>query len=410
MRLLLGIVFFIVTTPLMAKEVIRFGSLIIHERHEQAFQQLIQSFEKEHPNYQVQMRRLSGSSFDELSSKLDNYGAELDVISWHAGDRLSVLAKSGFIKPIDGLWHDLGFNQSYPSSIRRSVTVDGKVFGVPYLYYPLGFYYNKATFARLGLSAPVDWTSFIDVLKIIQADGVYPIAFGGKESWPAAAWFDYLTLRLFGEDFYKQVVNGEVNFESSTEIQQVFTLWQALVESKFFLPTHEEISSSRSLHLVAREHAAMTLIGSFSLSHIPEKVQGKLGYFPFPQIIEDVPTVEIAPTTVMSLTTSAGDNEAAELFLRYMTKPEHQKLLANSMASCSPNIKAMQKDPALVIKGAEQLNNASSTTQFFDREAPKGFAQSAQQVFIDFIDHGDVKAALHQLEVHRQQQFIHLAP
>src|SRR5262245_62586825 len=50
-----------------------------------------------------------------------------------------------------------------------------------------------------------DWSSDVcssDLCDTLSAAGITPITIGTKDVWPAAAWFDYIDMRLNGPEFH----------------------------------------------------------------------------------------------------------------------------------------------------------------------------------------------------------------
>ncbi|MBA6234208.1 MULTISPECIES: hypothetical protein [unclassified Colwellia] len=52
-----------------------------------------------------------------------------------------------------------------------------------------------------------------------------------------------------------------------------------------------------------------------------------------------------------------------------------------------------------------QLDKADHLSQYFDRETDEVMARFAKQAYADFIDHGDIKRLITQLEQQREKVF-----
>jgi raffinose/stachyose/melibiose transport system substrate-binding protein len=78
------------------------------------------------------------------------------------------------------------FMKAYTPSVLDAIKFNGKNYTVPTgLSYYTGAYYNKAIFAKYGLSVPTTWAQFVTVCKTLERHGVTPIGLGGKDGSPA---------------------------------------------------------------------------------------------------------------------------------------------------------------------------------------------------------------------------------
>ena len=95
---------------------------------------------------------------------------------------------------------------------KKSMTIGGKQWGIPYTYYQWGVYYRKDIFNNLGISVPKTWDEFVKACETIKASGVTPITIGSKYLWTTAGVFDYLNLRTNGYEFHMDLTLGKVPY------------------------------------------------------------------------------------------------------------------------------------------------------------------------------------------------------
>jgi multiple sugar transport system substrate-binding protein len=330
----------------------------------------------------------------------------VDVIAWYGGKRTETLANNQLLQPLDDFWQEQQLDNAFSAANKESVSYKQHIYGIPISYYPWGFYYKKSVFARLNLTAPVTWQDFIDTLAVLKVNNLTPIAIGTKEPWPAAGWFDYLILRNNSFAFYKQLMAGKISY-NSPEVITALTLWQQLIHNDYFSRSPQKLQGENLLPLIAREIAGVELIGSSSLSNLSDKLKDEFGFFAFPQMKKTKPFEinEIAPLTTLSLLKSSQHKEQALRLLSYFSLPETQSLFNAKKDVLTPHLLWEEYPNELVKQGKYQLDRADHFSQYFDRETDEVMAKFAKQAFADFIEHGDIKRLVTQLEQQRKKVF-----
>src|SRR5205807_4738713 len=78
---------------------------------------------------------------------------------------------------------------------------------LPTSYYWWAVYYRPSTFATLDIAAPIrTWAELMDAAQVLRSAGVAPFALGARHQCPAAAWFDYLNMRVNGPAFHQELM------------------------------------------------------------------------------------------------------------------------------------------------------------------------------------------------------------
>jgi len=168
-----------------------------------AWQALVERFQRENPDVDV---RLNVSDHESYKKQIRNWltGSPPDVVFWFAGNRMRQFVGPGLLADVSGLYTPDVRAQLHPSALDL-VSDGGRAWGVPYTWYPVGLYYRRDL-----MSAPATWNDLLAACERLRARGLEPIAIGTKDLWPAAAWFDYLDLRLNGQPFHLQLLDGNV--------------------------------------------------------------------------------------------------------------------------------------------------------------------------------------------------------
>jgi len=395
-----------------AVTVINFGTGVLSGKKKDAYMAVISAFEAENPDIKIRLRIITSTNFSSINKyllqRLEEDPYHIDLLAWYGGKRTEVLAKKQLLHPIDDFWQEQNFDHAFGYANKENVSYNKHVYGIPLSYYPWGFFYNKRVFARLKLEVPVTWKDFLETLATLKANKITPIAIGTKEPWPAAGWFDYLILRNNSFSFYKQLMKGEVSYNSKP-VREALTLWQNLINKKYFSRSPKKLDGENLLPLLSREVAGVQLIGSFALHQIADKFKKDFGYFVFPKMDEVNGSFnemnEISPLSTVSLLKSSRYKKQALRFLSYLALPEIQSQFNEKKEMLSPHLNARKHTNDLIVQGKFQLDNASHLSQYFDRETDQAMAKFGKQAFADFIEHGDIDLLVGQLEKQRKKVF-----
>lgn len=377
--------------------------LVSSSEQRAAFHELSRRFEGENPDLEVSWIARDDAGYKAMLAKWLTDPEGPDVVYWQAGTRLQQIAEAGHLAPLNDLWESNDFNSVYTPAIRDKVSHDGAVYGLPYSYYHWGFYYRQSVFADLGLKVPETWDGLLQFCSAARARNIPPIVIGSKHDWMAAAWFDYINLRLNGLDFHLEVVAGDVPF-TDPGIREVFEHWKALLDADCFLPAdiHSELDWKDTLPFLYRRMAAVTLMGNFMAPHLTQSMRDDFRFFPFPEIDPAVGHYEEAPTDLFALPLRSAGNPAARAFIAFMGQPEQQTFLNNRTGKISTHPEAEIADNYLLRTGARLLQSADGLTEFFDRDAPRELAQPALAEFNRFLRHRNIERSIARLEKARR--------
>jgi raffinose/stachyose/melibiose transport system substrate-binding protein len=107
----------------------------------------------------------------------------------------------------------------------------GKNYGVPWDMGMVGFWYNKALFAKAGIQVPpTTWAELLNDVKMLKAAGITPIAPGAGDKWPGAFWREYLATRIGGQAAFDAAQSRTGSFadkpfvDAGTTLQQLIAL------------------------------------------------------------------------------------------------------------------------------------------------------------------------------------------
>ncbi|AZZ89708.1 extracellular solute-binding protein [Hahella sp. KA22] len=391
--------------PAQAQE-LKVALMVFSGDQRAAFNELSRQFEKENPDINVRWLAYDEDAYKGGIERWLSKNEPADVLYWQAGERLLQYVRQGFVEPIDDLWRAQNFDADYTDAIKDTVSWRGRVYAVPYSYYQWGLYYRQSLFRRLGLQPPQDWDGLLKMCGDMRKAGVAPFTIGTHYHWTAAAWFDYLNLRINGLAFHRELTSGLASY-MDPRVRDVFEHWKTLLDKDCFIDhkLHREWDWKQSLPLLYRGHAGMLLMGNFFSSTLPEDLAADFRFAPFPMINPDLPRYEEAPTDVFLLPVNSVNKEPAKKFLAFIGRADVQAALNNKVGKISTNLRAAHGDDYFIRVGAELLQSAAGISQFFDRDSPKAMADEAVRIFTEFMVVRDIERTQAALERARRKHY-----
>ena len=325
-----------------------------------------------------------------------------DIIYWQASKRLFFYAEKGVLQPITELWNENHFDENF-SHVKNAVTYQDEIYALPFSYYHWGLFYRKGLIEKYGGVAQT-WEDFIAQCAAMKKDGIIPIGIGTKNSWPAAAWFDYINLRINGLPFHQQLLDGAISFYDP-RLQNVLFEWKKLIDKGFFNKDNNALAWDGVLPKFYRDRIAFTLIGNFAVSKFPKRKIAEIGFMPFPKI-KAIPLYEEAPMDVFMIARNTKNLKAAELFIKFMARADIQSQHNKQLGYLSVNKSATVGQDPFTQAGVSLLKQADGMTQYFDRDTLPAFAEKAVPLFAEFINTGNLQEITEKLEQARQEVFL----
>jgi raffinose/stachyose/melibiose transport system substrate-binding protein len=243
--------------------------------------------------YQQAHPKVSFKISDNLTS--NNYLAKLDsqmaakttpdiFVGW-TEQRMVPYAKAGRLlnlKPY--IASDPSLSGSLDKLVLSSVSYNGGVYGLPLTNDTEIMYYNKAVFAKYGLSVPQTYAQLLHIISVLKAHGVAPIGLDNSESWEGSILFTQIAERLGGVSLYNSVINsGSVPFNNPTYVK-TGTMLQSLVKAGAFNSDFMSQTDPYAQTILENGKAGMWDMGTWDIPVLYTAMKGNLGWFPFPSI------------------------------------------------------------------------------------------------------------------------------
>ncbi|SMG59933.1 ABC transporter substrate-binding protein [Paraburkholderia susongensis] len=327
-----------------------------------------------------------------------------DVVSWHDGERMAYYAQRGLLEDLSSDWAKNGWSQQY-ASVKEASTYKGKQYAAPLGYDAYGFFYRKDLFEKAGIkSEPKTWDEFIAATNKLKAIGVAPIAVAARDSWTLAAWFDYLDLRINGNEFHQKLMAGEIPY-TDPRVKKVFTTWKTLLDNHVYIDNALSYDLDSIAPFLVNGKAGMMLMGTFFSASFPPSIKDQIGFFRFPVIDANVPMAEDGPVNVLLIPAKAKNKADARKLLAFMETPKINAELAKGWGQLPSNSQAAEPDDAISKVGFQTLaNTKGGIAQFYDRDMQKEMADEGMKAMQQFYnDPSQLDTVLAHLEATRKR-------
>lgn len=347
---------------------------------------LVEMFNEQNPENPVQLSTVNHEDFKQAIRAFLVADPAPDVMTWFAGNRARFFIDKGLILDISELWEEEGWNEQFPKGFRAMSEVDGKAYFVPLEWYWWAMFYRKSLFEEHRVTPPETWDELLAACDTFNEAGITPITIGTKYRWTAAAWFDYINMRLNGPEFHLDLMLGKESYDDP-RVKAVFEKWRELFDHNCFIDDAAAYSWQEGLDPFNQGDAAMYLMGQFILDSTAEEVQDDVDFFRFPIIDPDMPIGEDAPTDGYFMSVNANNVDGGKEFLAFMGSAEAQSVVVEELGrlAVNPDVDASLYTP-MQQKGLELINGADLVVQFYDRDTTPEMADLGMNGMMAFWD------------------------
>jgi raffinose/stachyose/melibiose transport system substrate-binding protein len=322
-------------------EEVRFWTLTFdNEAVSDAFKSIISDFEKANPGVTVKIEQ---RSTDEHKAALRVAGSSdqaPDIYFMWGGLGLGgEFVKSGLAADMKKYYDEYKWNDRFiPPVLALATQYPGGIYGVPYTFRGETLYYNKALFAKAGITAPpTTWAELDAAADKLVASGVAAIAFGGTVNWHVMRIMDAILEATCGAEKNDALMAMKLDWgkeECATKSFEEFHKWT----SKYFLKPFMGIDNNQAFNLFLQGRSAMALEGDWFVDQL--KTAGVN--------LDDYDTFQIPTGTgrlygfgeFNYLSTKSKAPDAAAKFLDYLESDEvQQKHLGRFGLSVNKHVK-----------------------------------------------------------------------
>ncbi|HKK66044.1 MAG TPA: ABC transporter substrate-binding protein, partial [Clostridia bacterium] len=258
--------------------------------------ELMEMFREQNPDSKVIHSTVAHEDFKQAIRAYLTSSAPPDVLTWFAGNRARFFIDKDLIMDISDVWEEAGWNESYAKGFRAMSSVDDKQYFLPASWYWWAVYYDTRVFDEYDIEIPETWDELMAVCEKLKSNGVTPFTVGTKYRWTAAAWFDYLNMRVNGPEFHINLMLGKESYDDPRVLKVFNEYWGPMIDKGYFVESPASYAWAEAIPFMTNGDAAMYLMGDFIRDSYPEEDLEYLDFFRFPIIDPSVPVGEDAPT------------------------------------------------------------------------------------------------------------------
>jgi len=368
-----------------------------------AMNKIAADFEAANPGTKV---TINYSDVESYKTSIRNFlvASPPDLAFWFTGARMRAFTKRDLFEDISDFYakNDLAKPMA---PFMTAVSDGGKQYMMPTNFNTWGFFYNKEVFAKLDIQPPKTWDELMAAAAKIKAAGIVPFTIGTRDLWANALWFDYLTKRINGLDFYNAIVEGKASY-TDPRMKKVFDTWSVPIEKGYFLDNASSYGWQEAIPFLAQGKAAMYLLGPYVLTSLPEDARKNIGFFPFPTVDPAVPNFEQVSINGVAIPKGAKNKELALKFLAFLAQPANLNAFARGGAVMPARIDIEIDKNDFASVQMDLVRAAAGSSQFYDRDTDPEMAQVGMKGFQEFLAKPDREdAILDRLEAARKRIF-----
>lgn len=190
----------------------------------------VENYEKEHENIKIELHGLDTESYKtKISTEFASSASGVDVFYYWAPGKLKQLVDADKVLSLDEYVTDEVMGRVKEGST-SAFELGGKLYGLPIDSYMMCLFCNKSLFEQAGAEIPTTYEELLAVGgKLLELDGVTPLAIGAKDAWLAGALYESLALREVGAKEIQSALLGETGFTDEgfkRAAQDVIELYQ----------------------------------------------------------------------------------------------------------------------------------------------------------------------------------------
>lgn len=280
------------------------------------------------------------------------------AFTWWSGYRMKALVDSGQLEDLTPIWNKYIKSGEYKADAAKPFTFGGKVYGLPNNVAYWVVYYNKAAYAKAGITPPKTWAQLLSNNDKLVKAGVTPFVQTVDGRWPAFIWFEQF-LANSDPSAYAKLMDGKIKY-TDPAVTKVFTTWADWMGKGYLTdPTISGDTSKPGAYqrLFAQGKIANILNGDWltpQLGTVGMKPGSDFGMFIMPSVSGAAPAL-IAESSPIVLPKTSTNAAGALKFANYWMSSAGQTTWTNLQSFSPVNLKSKPDSP-LTQNLVAQLN------------------------------------------------------
>ena len=318
-----------------------------------AMPELLEGFEAANPNIKVDWNKVPGVPNDQHTLYVTNMMAmaeEPDVLAVDVVWPGEFIA-NGWTEPLNDYFSDAELG-NYLDGMMNSVTLDGKVYGVPLYTNAIHFFYRKDLLDKYGMDKPETWEELIETaMTIVEKEGDSDLN-GYISMWAQieGLFMNYLQFMWgAGGQFFD--ASGKPSVDTPEAVKALQTMVDMIYKYEVAPESILTYKPNDAMALFRQGRAVFMIVQDFvwpMLNEDDSPVKGKvvMDRVPYFDGNADANTVCMGGWILTVNPFSEHKAEAAEL-IRYLTSKESGTALGTK-SGCMPAVKGMENNAELL--------------------------------------------------------------
>ncbi len=245
---------------------------------------LFDIYKQQHPGVKIINAAVAGGAGSNAKAVLKTRmlgGDPPDSFQVHMGHELiDTWVVNGFMQPLDGIFKDNGWEKVYPQGVLELLKWNGHYWSVPANIHRANvMWYNKAIFAKYGLTPPKTYDEFFAAAEKLKKAGITPLALGDNGIWASTHVFETVLIGTLGADGYKGLWNGKTDWNGPGVKKALETFAKML---SYVNSDHAARSWDQANDLIIQGKAAMFIHGDWANGDFMAKKFEGYGWAPAP--------------------------------------------------------------------------------------------------------------------------------
>ncbi len=282
-----------------------------------------------------------------------------DIFTWWTGGVYEELIKTGQIAELDDVWAEMIKSGEFSEGVRDFYKVGDHVYGVPLHLSRWIVLYNKADYAKAGISEPKTWAEFVSNAEKLKAAGITPFVATTQDGWRGFIWFEEIMLRT-NPEAYMGLHSGKVAYDSEP-VRNAFKIWADWYAKGYF----SDPRSTEEVADFAKGKGSMNLIGDWAIGLV-EKAGMKPGAdfdaFIMPNMDAALPSSTILEGGPIMLSKKGIAKPEVVNALKYFVSVDGANVWAAASGNALGNSKA--NPPNVIVKKINDDVAAMKTVSF----------------------------------------------
>lgn len=294
------------------------------------YQPLIDAFEKAHPDVKIEMVDLGSTDYQTvLATELTGSGSNFDVVTIKDVPGYMTLVNKGVLEPLDSYIQSSGVDLTQYKGLTDQITVDKKLYELPFRNDFWVVFYNKDIFDKAGVSYPTNDMTFeqYDALaRSLAVDTPGQEVYGAHyHTWRSA-------VQLFGVlDGKNTILDGKYEF-----LKPYYEM--VLKQQEDGITQDYATLKTSGLHYsgaFAQGNVAMMNMGTWFISTLMEKIRTgeytdctNWGIAKYPHAEGVEPGSTLATITALAIPSNAPNKDLAWEFINFVSGKDGAEILA----------------------------------------------------------------------------------